>query len=390
MGTSASTPDTELPADAPSLRLGARELVVIAAVWGFLALVAIAGRALDPRVPGVPAAVNAAVVRLTLVEYALWLMLTPALLWLAGQLTTSQRHRIWKVLVGVLIGLALAILVDAAITALREGLLPPPRRRRGGLRPPEGFRPFRVRPVGELGFVDDLMVYFAVVSAGVARAVVLIDRARRLRTIRLEAQAAELRVQLADARLDALRAQLDPHFLFNTLNAVSALVERDPRGVRRMISRLGELLRHTLESATDEQPIARELELLDRYLDIMRVRFGDRLRVTLDVAEDARDALVPNLLLQPLVENAIKHAVAPREAGGTIGITVQRAGDQLRVWIRDDGPGPDASEQPAGAGVGLRNTRARLAALYGGNQRLDLRTAEGGGAIVEVILPYHA
>lgn len=371
----------------PDLTLGGRELAIIVAVWAFLALVVLAGRLLDPRVPGLTAEINAAVVRTTLIEYTLWMLLTPPLLWFAGRLTAEERNRLFAVLSAVVVGLALALAVDWLIAQVRDSVFPAPRRRRGG-GPFDRPRPFRSRAFGDLGFVDDLMVYLAVLSAGIARATLLLDRERRAQTARLQAQAAELKAQLAEARLDVLRAQLDPHFLFNTLNAVSALVERDPRGVRRMIARLSELLRHTLEGSADEIALGRELELLDRYLDIMRVRFGDRLRVAIDVPGELREALVPNLLLQPLVENAIKHAVAPREEGGHVTVRARRDGSALVLEVLDDGPGPGASDIPVGSGVGLSNSRARLAALYGTAQHLHLRQrGDAPGAVVEVSLP---
>ena len=378
------------PADADidaKLRLRPRDFATIAAVWGFFALVAIASRVLDPRIPGLAPQISAAAIRLTLLEYGLWMLLTPPLLWFAARLTEDDRRRLWSVLLAVVAGLVLALAVDTVVEAFRENVLPPPRRRRR-MMARGGFAPFR-RAFGDLGFVDDLMVYFAVLFAGVARASMLRATWRRHEAARLQAHASQLQGQLANARLGALRAQLDPHFLFNTLNAVSAMVERDPRGVRRMISRLSELLRHSLEGGADEIALHRELGLLDRYLDIMRVRFGDRLRVSVDASDEAQRALVPNLILQPIVENAIRYAVAPREQGGSIRITAHRAGERLVVRVHDDGPGPDAPTAPSGQGVGLRNARARLAELYGGAQHLQLKAnADGPGAVVEISLPY--
>ena len=205
-----------------------------------------------------------------------------------------------------------------------------------------------------------------------------------------------LQAQLAEARLDALRRQLDPHFLFNTLHAVSSLVERDPRGVRRMITRLSELLRHSIEvSGEPEVPLRQELELLGRYLDIMPVRFQGRLEVETRVDDRALDALVPNLILQPLVENAIKHGVEQLTGPGRICIEAEHADGQVVLRVRDNGPGVDGGV-PAGAPlatrpgrVGLRNTVARLEQLYGTEQRFTLRLAEDGGAVAEVRLPYH-
>ena len=354
-------------------------------VWAFLAAMVIAGRLIDPRIPGLPQQVTVAAIRLTLIEYAVWMLLTPPLLWFAARLTEEDQYRIWRILLAALIGLLLAIGIDALIEAMRSSVIQPPRRRR---RPPP-FSPLGFRRFGDLGFVDDLMIYFAVLFAGIARASTIRGRWRLRETARLQEHASQLQVQLADARLGALRAQLDPHFLFNTLNAISAMVERDPRGVRRMISRLSELLRHSLEADADELTLQRELELLDRYLDIMRVRFGERLGVVIDVSDEARQAMVPNLILQPLVENAIRYAIAPREEGGLVTVSAQREGERLVVHVRDDGPGPGANLVAPGGGVGLANARARLDELYGERQHLTLRHAEDGpGAIAEVSIPF--
>ncbi len=227
------------------------------------------------------------------------------------------------------------------------------------------------------------MIYLGVLAAGFARAYSLRYRLRREQTVQLQGQ-------LAEAHLDALRRQLDPHFLFNTLNAISSLVERDPRGVRRMIARLGELLRYSLEGADDpEIPLRQELALLDRYLDIMQVRFQGKLEVRQRIQESALDALVPTLVLQPLVENAIRHGVERLAEGGRIAVEATIDEGTLVLRVRDNGPNPD----PYGAsgdgrtGVGISNTVARLERLYGPGQRFTLSPAATGGMVAEVRLP---
>src|SRR5919112_3749412 len=182
--------------------------------------------------------------------------------------------------------------------------------------------------------------------------------------------AAELEGRLTEARLEALRLQLHPHFLFNTLNAISAFVEADPERARRMIARLGELLRRTLNGGTAaEMPLSQELDLLAPYLEIQRIRFGDRLSIELQVPDGAGDALIPTLLLQPLVENAVEHGVKRTLNGARVRLTAERSGDRLRLEIADNGPGPAGG----GEGVGLANTRARLAGLYGDAACFDLK-----------------
>jgi LytS/YehU family sensor histidine kinase len=201
---------------------------------------------------------------------------------------------------------------------------------------------------------------------------------------------AQLRAQLAEARLETLRMQLDPHFLFNTLHAISSLVERDPRGVRRMISRLSELLRHTIEGPTEQEiPLREELGLLRRYLEIMEVRFQGRLAVSSDVDDRVLDALVPNLILQPIVENAIKHGVSQVEGIGRIVIRGSLSGDQVVLSVENNGPTADDMPRVEGKGLGIRNTRARLEHLYGAQQSFTLRPAGDGGTIAEIRLPHH-
>jgi two-component system, LytTR family, sensor kinase len=243
-------------------------------------------------------------------------------------------------------------------------------------------------------FLYDFIVYVIVLGAGLARNYYVRYQARVEETRRLEGEAAQLRAesaelhaQVTDARLNALHAQLNPHFLFNTLNAVSTLVDEDPPAARRMIARLSDLLRHTLGKG-DEQEItlARELEMLRRYLDIMEVRFQDRLDVSIETDASLDDALVPNLVLQPLVENAFRHGLAQIQTVGRVAVRAVRDDGELVLTVRDNGRGP---ANPVREGVGLTNTRARLTQLYGGRQRLALSPDEGGGAVVEVRVPYH-
>jgi two-component system, LytTR family, sensor kinase len=197
--------------------------------------------------------------------------------------------------------------------------------------------------------------------------------------------AAQLERRLTEARLEALRLQLHPHFLFNTLNAISAFVEVDPERARRMIARLGELLRRTLDGgAAAELPLSRELDLLAPYLEIQRIRFGDRLSIELDVLDGAGDALIPALMLQPLVENAVEHGVKRTLDGARVRLSARRSGDRLQLEIADNGPGPTGG----GAGVGLANTLARLSELYGEAHRFELRPVETGGTIVTIELPF--
>ena len=212
-----------------------------------------------------------------------------------------------------------------------------------------------------------------------------LESRRRLRDERL--RSALLESQLAQAQLQALRMQLQPHFLFNTLNAISALALADPLQARLMIARLSDFLRLTLEERHAPQvPLSRELEFLACYLGIQQVRFQDRLSTELDVADDTLAAAVPNLILQPLVENALRHGLQDKPGAGTLRISTQRDGDQLQLRVDDDGLGLP----PAGTaeGIGLGNTRSRLHMLFGDAAQLVLSAIPGGGTRAEVRLPY--
>jgi len=206
-----------------------------------------------------------------------------------------------------------------------------------------------------------------------------------------EVQASRLEQRLSEARLQALKAQLHPHFLFNTLNAISAFMEKDPKTARRMTAHLGDLLRLSLDHAhTQEVTLAEELAFLDHYLAIERIRFEDRLRVCLDVAPETLEARVPSLLLQPLVENAVRHGITPRAAAGHITLRAYRDEDRLRLQIIDDGLGlPEGWTNGATDGVGLANTRERLIHLYDGRHHFALENAPGGGTLVDIALPFH-
>src|SRR5690349_6487011 len=198
----------------------------------------------------------------------------------------------------------------------------------------------------------------------------------------------QLEARLARAQLQSLRLQLHPHFLFNTLNTVTALIGTDRHAAERVISGLSELLRMSLSSASEQEvSLARELELLAHYIEIQQIRFQDRLTVSFRIDPDARYALVPNLMLQPLVENAIRHGIAPRAAPGHVIVTAARRGNRLELSVVDDGVGEKASRDHRD-GVGLGNTRARLLSLYGSDHRFEAGGATAGGFAVRIEIPY--
>jgi sensor histidine kinase YesM len=210
------------------------------------------------------------------------------------------------------------------------------------------------------------------------------SRERELRTAQLEAQ-------LAQAELQSLQAQIHPHFLFNALNTISSVVYEDARAADTMIARLSDFLRHTVNaSRRQEVTLEEELNFLTLYLDIMRPRFEDRLRVEIEVEPGISDALTPRLILQPLVENSIKYAADPHSGLINIAIKAARENGALRIEVCDDGPGLAASFRAIpGNGVGLANTARRLEKLYGGDHEFAMRDGDHGGALVSVKLPYH-
>jgi signal transduction histidine kinase len=204
-----------------------------------------------------------------------------------------------------------------------------------------------------------------------------------------ELHAAQLEGQLAKAHLQTLKSQLQPHFLFNTMHSISSLMLTDVQAADRMMSRLGDLLRMSLESAdTQITTLSREVEFLNCYLGIEKVRFADRLSVVMNIAPETLDALVPHLVLQPLVDNAIKHGISKLTSGGKIEIGVKTEAGELEIEISDNGPGFLQSEGFSSGGLGLRITRERLESLYGNDQSLELRGRLGGGTVTRVCLPF--
>ncbi len=203
-----------------------------------------------------------------------------------------------------------------------------------------------------------------------------------------ELRASQLEAQLAQSQLQVLKMQLHPHFLFNTLNAISALIRESPDEADEMVSRLGDLLRMTLETAgLQEVPFKKELEFLTHYLDIEQTRFQDRLRVEMAIEPETLDGLVPSMILQPLVENSVRHGVSPRPEGGCIKIKAWRDDSLLRLEVEDDGPGLNG-DRPPKERVGLSNTRARVTNLYGDEHGLRLRNAADGGLVVSLSIPF--
>ncbi|MFT3765062.1 MAG: histidine kinase [Minicystis sp.] len=296
-----------------------------------------------------------------------WVPLTVAIFWLA------RRHPIERAAWGRAVAVHAA--GGAGVVLLRAAVVYGANRWVGWYDSQPSFGSVLVTSIDH-----NLLLYWMFVGVAHARYFARSSRERALHASRLEAQ-------LTQARLTVLEAQLHPHFLFNTLHSLAELVHRDVEAAERVIVGLSEILRKTLDGGTaHEVPLRDELELLAPYLEIEQVRFGDRLSVDWDIDPAALDARVPHWILQPLVENALRHGLGQRAAPGRLHITARAAGRRLEIEVRDNGAGLPAGWE-ARRGVGLANTRARLRELHGDDQRFALAPAKDGGAVATIDIP---
>jgi two-component system LytT family sensor kinase len=307
----------------------------------------------------------------------LWALATPLVLWLTHKITIDRHN--W--LRGALIHAPLSIVLSVALTAIGHILL----WFHWGWPYGKSFSFERLTRFVIGNFSEGVGMYMLIGLVGYAFSYYRRYREGELRSVRLEAQ-------LSQAQLQALKMQLHPHFLFNTLHSISALLHHQPEAARTMITRLGDFLRLTLEnSGTQEVTLKKEMEFLRCYLEIERVRFQDRLMTRVNVSPPALDARVPNLILQPIVENAIRHGIAPRATPGLIEILAKPQNGSLRIQIRDNGPGLPTdrnSEALFTKGLGLANTERRLERLYGADHRFDLTNDPQGGLVVTLEIPF--
>jgi two-component system LytT family sensor kinase len=385
--------------------MGTRALLLNFAIWTVVGAFQASSWALAPaaaagRHPG-------RLIAVALFNAYVWALLTPAVFRLAAWMNREREARLRRVPLVIALGLGVSVVVTLMAFAVHRLLLPVPTRGGGGAQVSAWITLWHMgRWYGQqvIEFFGILVVAVAIEMrrrfyAREREAAQLETQASQLqteraelraRTAQLQAQSAELQAQLAEARLTVLRARLNPHFLFNTLNAVSALVAKDPRGVRDMIALLSELLRHALaESSEQEIPLRDELRLMRLYLEILEIRYQGQLRTVVTADPGVQDALVPNLILQPLVENAMKHGIDRAGGHGTIEVRASRVGDELVLTVRDTGPGHDPAPRSRASGVGLRLTRERLAELYGGEQTVELEPLPSGGMLARIALPYH-
>ena len=312
-----------------------------------------------------------------LISWILWLPLTPIILWVGRRFRFDRERWLPNVSLYLLAGVVLSIAHLILQVAINFGLI-------YGFRSLPAFLVYK-NFVLLSNFLVGLVVYGLILAVGMALNYYGKYRQEELR-------ASQLETQLAQSQLQALKMQLHPHFLFNTLNSISALQLVDVRAAQKMMARLGDFLRMTLDNVgAQEVTLKEEIEFLQCYLEIERTRFDKRLTTKLLIAPDTLDARVPNLILQPIVENAIRHGIAPRLAPGTISISAQRENGLLRVQVIDNGKGlaeNAGKETGSGKGLGLANTRLRLEHLYGSEARLHLANAAEGGLVVTLEIPF--
>jgi hypothetical protein len=317
--------------------------------------------------------------KLLLLNLALWYvpaLLMPAVVWVARRFSFDSGRTVRAVLAHAAGALIFASTHIFALIAVRFLLY-----ESGGKNPlVPWMRYFQNRVFEQLD--SSLMVYAAIIGVSHAVAYYHESQERKLR-------AAQLETRLVEARLKTLEAELHPHFLFNTLHAISTLVHRDPESADRMISRLSDLLRITFDRTGEPKvSLKEEIDFLQKYLDIEQTRFQDRLTVSVNVDPDALDGEVPRMILQPIVENAIKHGIAGRNGGDTVQVTAGQENGRLWMQVRDNGAGLQVRTLKAlRTGVGLSNTRARLDCLYGRHYRLEF-TDKHGGLSVLIEIPF--
>ena len=304
-------------------------------------------------------------------DFGAWVALTPGVLFLARRFPLRDRRWPQSLVVHIAAALVVALVQVSIHVVLDMGII------HGEWTAEAMAGGFRILFARTYHFA--VLVYLGVVAV---HQVVTNHKAQAVRAANLESA-------LVRARLEALERQLHPHFLFNTLHAISALMQTDVKAADQMLARLADLLRATLSAGSEQEvPLRSELSLLDLYLDIEKIRFRDRLSVVTSIDPEALDARVPNLILQPLVENAIRHGIARKRGPGTIEIKAARNGAALELTVTDDGPGPP--EQGLVEGIGLSNTRGRLDQLHGPDQSLTLRSRPGGGTEVVAAFPFHS
>ena len=364
------------PPPGPLQRSALLKWTAIIGVWVFIGLVYAAPIYLEVRSEGMGHSV-VKVFAWGILTWLAWAPLQPAIVWLARRY--SLLGGVWKrsLLVHLPAFIVCSALHSAAAVAITLTVKP-----WDNMGYPTTFWPrFLSRMQGSFG--GDLLIYGGIVGVCYA-----IDYYRKYRE--REFAATQLEAQLAQAQLDSLRMQLQPHFLFNTLNGIVGLVRDNKNDAAvRMLVGLSDLLRHALEhSDRQEVQLREELNFIKLYLSIQQMRFPDRLQIDLDIDPATSKALVPNFVLQPLIENALRHGIGRSAGAGSIGISSRRENGSLLITVSDNGAGlPNHWQLKTNCGIGLANTAARLQQLYGENHRFDIHNRDGGGVEIEIVIP---
>ena len=363
-----------------SIRIRQRRWVRLAAIWGIWtfigAVFTLQGYFTSYRSERPMLFIDSLYLQMTWAY--LWALATPLVLWASARLPIERNNWIRSSLLHV----PISILLSVFLTALGHILLWLYWGYRAGK--PYSFASMTRFVVAN--FSEGIGIYLLIALSSYAYNYYTRYREGQLKTLQLEAQ-------LSQAQLQALKMQLHPHFLFNTLHSISALLNKDVEAARKMITRLGDFLRLTLEnSGAQEVTLKQEMEFLSCYLEIERIRFQNRLVTRMDLGELTLLAKVPNLILQPIVENAIRHGIAPRSSPGFIDIQAKQLDGRLRIQVRDNGPGlPEhrTDQNQFKKGLGLANTETRLKRLYGADHLFDLSNDPAGGLIVTLEIPFH-
>ncbi|MFL6332494.1 MAG: sensor histidine kinase [Pyrinomonadaceae bacterium] len=343
-----------------------KEAAIIAAFYTFLTLLFIPQVYFYNSAAARPVSWGLAVGRLALANY-IWAALTPLVFWLGRRLPVERPRVVRNLALHLPLSLAFAAVQTLAYHAILGAYF-------GDVA--EAVMSVMRNPGFFLNFVTNGFVVYAGILAFNQAA----NYSRKYR---------DREFRLQQAQLQVLRMQLHPHFLFNTLNAVAALIHENPRAADRVVTQLSDLLRLSLAGGqVQEVTLKEELDFLRKYVEIQRTLLQERLEVSFQIEPGALDASVPSMVLQPLVENSIRHGIASRARGGRVEVTAHREGGTLRLSVRDDGVGLAAAGQNGGSGLGLSNTRARLARLYGSEQSFELRAGKGGGAEVTLSIPF--
>jgi signal transduction histidine kinase len=319
-----------------------------------------------------------------------WAVLVPAIFWLGEKYRLDERDHLSSRIPVHFVAAALLAAIHVSVSALLyyySDFSYMPAQAREFL--PKSPQAIVVRWLGAY-LIMDMVTYGVILGM-----YYVLDYQRRLRrealvSERLRVQSAQLQHRMVEATLHALRMELNPHFLFNALNSISALVRKKENSAAiSMIASLGDLLRATLERGSEaEMPLGEELRLVDLYMNIARVRFADRIKTVVDVPPELRDAMVPTLALQPLVENAVRHGIGETGRPVTITVSAKQQGDALVIQVLDTGPGiPETEDGDRPEGIGLSNTRSRLEQLYGARASLDVSNVSSGGAVATIRMP---